>query len=40
MAGKIILVTGIPGTGKTTLARQLAEALEMPLATKDDIKES
>jgi predicted kinase len=32
-------VTGLPCTGKTTVARQLAAALGLPLVTKDDIKE-
>jgi predicted kinase len=35
----IIIFTGLPGTGKTTLSRQVAEALNIPLIAKDDIKE-
>ena len=35
----IIIFTGLPGTGKTTLSRQTAEALNVPLIAKDDIKE-
>jgi len=33
-----VLVTGIPGSGKTTLAAPLAAALELPLLSKDAIK--
>ncbi len=36
----LLIVSGPPGAGKTTLARQLAPALGLPLFTKDDIKES
>lgn len=35
----IIIFTGLPGTGKTTLSRQVAEALNISLFGKDDIKE-
>ena len=35
----VILVTGQPGTGKTTLGKQLAERYGMPLITKDAFKE-
>ncbi len=35
----LILVAGLPCTGKTWLARQLTTALGLPLVAKDDIKE-
>lgn len=34
-----VVVSGLPGSGKTTLARQLAPALGLPLLDKDDILE-
>jgi predicted kinase len=37
---RIVLVSGPPASGKTTIARPLAEALGFALLTKDDIKES
>jgi predicted kinase len=36
----LIVVAGAPGAGKTTLARGLAERLEVPLLAKDDVKEA
>ena len=36
----IILVSGPPAAGKTTLAAALADALNLPLIGKDDIKET
>ena len=33
-------MTGPPGSGKTTLARPLAQRLRLPLLSKDDIKEA
>jgi len=36
----LVLVTGSPGAGKTTLARAVAAKLGQPLLTKDDIKET
>lgn len=35
----IIVFTGLPGAGKTTLSRQVASALRLPLIAKDAIKE-
>jgi predicted kinase len=37
---KIVLVSGSPAAGKTTLAAPLAKLLGLPLIAKDDIKES
>jgi predicted kinase len=36
----LIVVTGAPGSGKTTVARPLAAQLGLPLFTKDDVKEA
>ncbi|HEV2278794.1 MAG TPA: AAA family ATPase [Acidobacteriaceae bacterium] len=36
----IVLISGPPASGKTTIARPLAEALGFALITKDEIKES
>lgn len=36
----IIIVNGLPATGKTTLANKLSEQLNLPIFRKDDIKES
>jgi predicted kinase len=35
----LILISGAPGSGKTTLAAKLAGDLEIPMLAKDDIKE-
>jgi predicted kinase len=39
MPPRLIVVTGLPATGKTTLARELASRLRVPLLAKDAIKE-
>lgn len=36
----VVLVNGLPGSGKTTLAGSLADALELPMVSKDVIKET
>ncbi|HEX6648180.1 MAG TPA: ATP-binding protein [Pyrinomonadaceae bacterium] len=36
---KCIIVTGRPGSGKTTLATMLGERLSMPVISRDEIKE-
>jgi predicted kinase len=36
---RLLIITGLPGTGKTTLARNLAHRHGLPLICKDTIKE-
>lgn len=36
----LVVVTGMPSSGKTTVAEGLAHQLRLPLLAKDDIKES
>lgn len=39
MKTTLIVITGLPCTGKTTLANKIAEELKLPLISKDEIKE-
>jgi predicted kinase len=36
----VVVVTGPPASGKSTIARELADALAAPLIAKDPIKET
>lgn len=36
-AEPFVVISGLPGSGKTTLGRQLAAALDLPFIDKDDI---
>jgi len=40
MASFLILVNGLPGSGKTTLSRQLGGILRLPVISKDVLKEA
>jgi predicted kinase len=40
MIGRLVIVAGAPGVGKTTLAHELGSALALPVITKDDVKEA
>src|SRR5437660_944166 len=40
MKRPFVIVSGVPGSGKTTLAHRLSLALQLPLLDKDDILES
>ena len=35
-----VLISGLPGSGKTTVASPLAQALDLPLIARDSIKET
>src|SRR2546426_6363156 len=37
---KCVIITGQPGSGKTTLAKKLGERLWMPVISRDEIKEA
>jgi predicted kinase len=34
----IVIVSGLPATGKTTLAKKIGEKFKLPVFTKDDVK--
>lgn len=36
---KIVLITGFPASGKTTIGNELAKRMRIPFLSKDDIKE-
>lgn len=40
MVGAVILIAGAPASGKTTLARTLGARLNLPVLSKDNIKET
>jgi predicted kinase/diadenosine tetraphosphate (Ap4A) HIT family hydrolase len=40
VSGRLVIVSGAPATGKTTLAQAIGAALGVPVITKDDLKES
>ncbi|MEZ2390642.1 AAA family ATPase [bacterium RCC_150] len=40
MAESVILINGLPGSGKTTLSKLLGNELNIPVFSKDDIKEA
>lgn len=35
----VVIITGLPCTGKTTLARRIGSELSLPVVGRDDIKE-
>src|SRR5690242_13687519 len=40
MARRVVVISGAPGTGKSTIAHTLADRLEVPLLSLDIIKEA
>jgi adenylate kinase family enzyme len=36
---KLVIVTGQPGSGKTTLSKELGKLLYLPVISRDEIKE-
>ena len=40
MSGPVVVVLGLPGSGKTTLARTLGEHLRLPVLSLDSVKEA
>jgi diadenosine tetraphosphate (Ap4A) HIT family hydrolase/predicted kinase len=40
VSGRLVIVAGAPGAGKTTLAHELGRVLALPVITKDDVKEA
>jgi len=40
VAERVILVNGLPGSGKTTLATRLGAVLDVPVISKDAVKEA
>ncbi len=40
MKSHVILITGLPASGKTTIGKDLAQRLDIPFISKDGIKES
>src|SRR3989338_8453924 len=39
MSPLLVIITGHPGTGKTTLAHRLSGELKLPVVCKDEVKE-
>jgi len=36
----LIIISGLPGTGKTTISKRIAKELSLPLINRDEIKEA